>query len=155
MKLTVVRYSDNEESTLGLFFIDGKFICYTLEDEGRKVKVKGETRIPSGTYKVKLRTVGTHHSRYSKKFPDIHKGMLHVTGVPNFTNILIHIGNTDDDTMGCLLVGDSSISNVNQVGRINSSTVAYKKIYPLIAEEIIKGESVEISYIDEKGFLNL
>lgn len=149
MQLSVLRYSVNEESTLGLLFIDGVFACYTLEDEPRKAKIKGETRIPEGTYKVELRIIGTHHQKYLKKYPYMHLGMLHITGVPNFTNILIHIGNTDDDTDGCLLVGDSAISNVKQVGRINSSTIAYEKIYPKIAARLHNGEDVYITYHDE------
>ncbi len=149
MELTVLRYSSGEESTLGLFFIDKKFACYTLEDEYREKKVYGETRIPAGRYRVILRTAGSHHIRYKQKFPEFHKGMLHVTQVPNFSHILIHIGNTDDDTEGCLLVGESTYSNVKQIGRINSSTIAYKRIYPVIASAIENGDEVWIRYQDE------
>ena len=155
MQLTVLRYSVDKESTLGLLFIDRKFACYTLEDEPRKFKIKGETRIPEGTYPVELRKEGGHHARYSRKFPHMHLGMLHVTDVPNFTHILIHIGNTDDDTAGCLLVGNSSISNVKQEGRINSSTVAYENIYPKIATAIKRGEDVFITYHDEYKLKNI
>ncbi len=149
MELTVLRYASGEESTLGLLYIDKKFACYTLEDEHRDVKVMGETRIPAGRYQVKLRTEGSHHQRYMQKFPNIHKGMLHVTNVPDFKWILIHIGNDDDDTAGCLLVGDTSVSNINQDGRINNSTIAYKRIYPIIANEIAGGREVFITYLDE------
>lgn len=155
MQLSVLRYSASDESTLGLLFIDGKFECYTLEDEHRDIKVRSETRIPAGTYPVKLRKEGGHHARYSKKFPYFHLGMLHIRDVPNFKWILIHIGNTDDDTAGCLLVGDSAISNVNQEGRINSSTSAYEKIYPKVAERISRGEDVYITYYDETNLINL
>ncbi len=149
MELTVLRYASGEESTLGLLYIDKKFACYTLEDEHRDVKVMGETRIPAGRYQIKLRTEGLHHQRYKLKFPDIHKGMLHVTNVPNFQWILIHIGNDDDDTAGCLLVGDTSVSNINQDGRINNSTISYKRIYPIIVDEIPEGREVWITYLDE------
>ncbi|MCW3808138.1 DUF5675 family protein [Plebeiibacterium marinum] len=152
MELTVLRYSAGRDSTLGLLFVDGKFRCYTLEDEYRSIKVYGETRIPAGRYHLKLRTCGIHHARYQKKFPGFHKGMLHVTGVPNFTNILIHIGNDDDDTAGCLLVGESTISNVNLDGRVNQSTNAYKMVYPEIALAIENKEEVWITYMDEVIF---
>ena len=105
MKLTVLRYNSQDDFTQGLLFIDGKFECHTIEDEQRTVKVYSETAIPNGTYEVKLRTEGKFHQNYSSKFPLFHKGMLHVTNVPNFEYILIHIGNDDDDTAGCLLVG--------------------------------------------------
>ena len=155
MKVSVLRYSENGESTLGLMFINGKFVCYTLEDERREKKVMGETRIPAGTYKIKLRKEGGHHARYSKKFPGMHIGMLHITNVPNFEYILIHIGNNDDDTAGCLLVGNSSISNVNQDGRINSSTIAYETIYPKIALALNRGEQVDITFYDETNLTHI
>lgn len=155
MQLSVLRYSENGESTLGLLFINGKFECYTLEDEHQDIKVKSETRIQAGTYPVKLRTEGTHHKRYSEKFSDIHKGMLHVIDVPNFTNILIHIGNDDDDTAGCLLVGDTSINNLVAEGRINSSTIAYKRMYAKVSEALEKGEDVYITYYNEHNLINL
>lgn len=155
MRLTVLRYSVCDNTTLGLLFIDGKFECYTLEDEPREVKVKGSTRIPSGTYEIKLRTEGGHHQRYSQKFPEFHKGMLHVQDVPNFTWILIHIGNTDDDTEGCLLVGDSAVSNKDDKGRINSSTIAYKRMYQKVAEALERGEQVDITYHDEIKLKNI
>jgi len=138
MELDVVRYSHGKISTLGLFLIEEKFACYTLEDAFHVVKIPGETRIPNGRYPVKLRTVGGHHNRYSQKFPDIHKGMLHVINVPNYQYILIHIGNDDDDTEGCLLVGDKSMTNITSEGRIESSTIAYKRIYPPIAAAILR-----------------
>ena len=155
MQVSVLRYSENGESTLGLLFINGKFECYTLEDEHQDIKIKAETRIPAGTYQLKLRTEGTHHKRYAQKFPDIHKGMLQVMDVPNFTNILIHIGNDDDDTAGCLLVGDSSINNLVAPGRINSSTIAYKRMYTKIIKAMDNGEDVYITYYNEHNLINL
>jgi hypothetical protein len=147
MNVLVLRYSSHK-STLGLFIIDGKFACYTLEDAFHVVKIPGETRIPEGTYEITLRTFGGHHERYSQKFPEFHKGMLHVTNVPNYEHILIHIGNTDDDTEGCLLIGDSSMTNINSDGRIENSTIAYKRVYPIIANAIESGEQVLIKYRD-------
>lgn len=148
MELDVVRYSFSKSSTLGLFLVNKKFAAYTLEDAFHVVKIPGETMIPNGTYKVELRTWGGHHERYKQKFPGFHKGMLHITGVPNYEYILIHIGNTDDDTEGCLLIGDSSMSNIKAKGRIESSTIAYQRIYPGIANAIESGEDVFINYKD-------
>ena len=45
-KYEVLRFSSQEDSTLGMLFdvTDGrKFLCFTLEDEARDKKVKGET----------------------------------------------------------------------------------------------------------------
>jgi hypothetical protein len=146
MKLEVLRFNSQDDFTSGLLFdvTDGrKFLAYTLEDEYREEKVKGETRIPSGTYKITLRTTGGFHARYTKKYGSMHKGMLWVRDVPNFEYILIHTGNTDEHTAGCLLVGDTQ-----KDGFTGASTSAYKRIYPPIAEVLERGEEVTITYID-------
>jgi len=147
MELKVVRYSSSKESTLGLLFIDEQFACYTLEDEYRKVKVMGETRIPAGRYRIQLRTFGGHHWRYLKRYgANFHKGMLQVMDVPGFTDILIHKGNDDDDTAGCLLVGDSANNNQVKDGFIGSSTLAYNRIYPVVRDALLRGNEVVIEY---------
>ena len=160
MKLEVIRFSSGTDSTNGILLevieqgndIDGlwqqkKFLAYTLEDEQRDTKVFGETRIPNGDYKLGLRKVGGYHARYTKRFPHIHLGMLHVLDVPGFEYILIHCGNTDEHTAGCLLVGDSQENNlITKDGFIGKSTQAYKRIYPRIAEAIECGENVTITY---------
>ena len=160
MELEVIRFSSGTDSTNGILLetieqgneIDGswrqkKFLAYTLEDEYRDKKKYGETRIPNGTYKLDLRKTGGYHQKYSKRFKDIHIGMLHVTNVPGFEYILIHCGNTDEHTAGCLLVGDSQENNqITKDGFIGKSTQAYKRIYPRIAEAVDCGEEVTITY---------
>jgi hypothetical protein len=83
----------------------------------------------------------------------MHKGMLELQDVPNFKWILIHCGNTDENTAGCILVGDSQTSNlVQKDGFIGSSTNAYKTIYPSLATAAAKGElEIEIVDFDSKG----
>ena len=160
MELEVIRISSGTDSTNGILLesieqgneIDGcwkqrKFLAYTLEDEQRDKKVFGETRIPDGTYKLGLRKEGGYHQKYSKRFDDIHIGMLHVLDVPNFEYILIHCGNTDEHTAGCLLVGDSQENNqIKKDGFIGKSSQAYKRIYPRIASSLERGEKVIITY---------
>ena len=147
MKLEVLRYSSGDNDTLGVLFIDGKFSCYTLEDEYRTKKVYGETRIPNGTYKVKLKKFGGFHLKYVKRFGSkFHKGMLHIKNVPNFKYVLIHIGNKEDDTAGCLLVGNTSRQNITEIGFIGQSASAYRRIYPKIAEAIENKEKVNIIF---------
>ena len=152
MKLEVIRFSSQNDSTLGLLFDvthGRKFLCFTLEDEARDTKVMGETRIPAGIYDLKLRTEGGYHNRFLKKFgPTFHKGMIWVQNVPNFRWILWHTGNTDEDTAGCLLLGDSSQQNVSKGGFIGASNDAYKRVYPVIAEAILSGQRVRVKYID-------
>ena len=144
MELELLRISSQEDSTNGIF------LCYTLEDQHRETKVWGDTRIPAGTYRITLRTVGGHHSRYTSKYGKMHKGMLWLRDVPGFEYILIHVGNDDDDTAGCLLLGDSQKYNgkSNKNGFIGSSTTAYKRVYPEIAKVLDEGGSVNITIKD-------
>ena len=130
--------------------IPGKreFLAFTLEDQKQTQKVYGETRIPEGTYEIKLRTEGGFHQRYSAKFPTFHKGMLHLQDVPGFEYVLIHIGNTDDDTAGCLLVGEDAVGNQRTEGKILKSTSAYKRVYGHVAAALAAGERVYITYTD-------
>ena len=152
MKLEVIRFNKGVDSTNGILFdvTEGrKFLCYTLEDESREEKVYGETCIPEGEYTIQFRSEGGYHSKYSKRFADIHLGMLEVCDVPNFKYILIHCGNTDEDTAGCLLVGDTQENiNIKTGGFIGRSTTAYTRIYQDIAKAVAAGEVVSIVYRD-------
>ena len=74
--------------------------------------------------------------------------MIWVQNVPNFRWILWHTGNTDEDTAGCLLLGDSSQQNVSKGGFIGASNDAYKRVYPVIADAILSGQRVRVKYID-------
>lgn len=151
MKLEILRFNSSDDFTSGLLFdvTDNKrkFLCYTLEDQAQTTKVYGETRIPAGTYNLTLRTEGGFHTRYLAKFGgEFHKGMIYVNEVPNFEYILWHIGNTDDDTAGCLLLGKTQQANF-----IGSSGDAYKDVYPKVRDAILYGEKVTATYIDYDG----
>jgi len=149
MKLKLVRISSQADSTNGILYINNEFACYTLEDEQRKIKVKGETAIPLGIYEIKFRKVGGFHTKYADRFKSMHKGMLELQNVPDFEYILIHCGNTDEHTAGCILVGDSQENNVLlKDGFIGKSTQAYSRIYPKIATALLNNEKVEIEIID-------
>jgi hypothetical protein len=159
MNIDVKRFADNNDTSLGIFFIDGVFETFTVEDQEQKGdKVKGETRVPNGTYQISLREQGGYHNRYTKKYGSMHKGMLCIHNKPDwvlenngktFQYILIHTGNTDEHTMGCLLLNDA-VSAKTFTG--SSSVDAYKRVYPKIAKALKSGEKVTITYTDiEEG----
>tara|TARA_R110002012_G_scaffold33951_2_gene98777 strand:+ start:188 stop:787 length:600 start_codon:yes stop_codon:yes gene_type:complete len=156
MKYEVLRTSSGKDSTSGLLFEVSQnkrtFLAYTLEDEQRDVKVWGETRIPAGTYKLKLRTEGGFHNKYASKYGNFHKGMIHVQDVPGFEYILWHTGNTDEHTAGCLIMGNTQTNNrIAKDGFIGSSVDAYKFVYPRVVSAIEAGIDVEVEYIDFDG----
>jgi hypothetical protein len=151
MDIDIIRYNGKEDFTDGLFLINGEFQVHTLEDEYRTKKVFGETRIPEGRFRVELRTEGGFHQRYLKKYgDDFHHGMLWIKDVPNFEYVLIHIGNDDEDTAGCILVGMTN--SADDAGFIGGSSKAYKKIYPIIRDAIMKGEDVYINVYNNIKF---
>jgi Family of unknown function (DUF5675) len=158
MQIKVERYKKTKDYTLGKLYINGVLNCYTVEDEIRAVKVKGETAIPEGTYKLALRD----SPKFSKTFKVMDKGftieqsnsgnsnlpdhkLIWVKDVPGFEYVLIHWGNTDKDTEGCLIVG-SSIAIFDGREGVASSKTAYGKIYPIIVKAISSGEEVTITY---------
>lgn len=154
MRLELYRFSSQNESTLGILYIvndetnQKDFLCFTLEDQKREVKVYGETRIPKGTYQIEYRKKGGYHNKYSKRFPSIHRGMLEIRDVPNFTHILLHCGNTDDDTDGCLLVGNVVSQNITKDGFLGQSTDCYKRIYPILADILDTQKHLSIKIIN-------
>ena len=135
MKLELKRFSSQSDTTLGILFVDGEFECFTLEDEYRADKIKGETRIPAGTYKVEKREVLSGLTKkYRSKYPwfDFH---FMLQDVPDFQYVYIHIGNDDDHTDGCLLVSDAVKSNrFDENNNLSSSGPAFKRLYQKMSE---------------------
>lgn len=146
MKIEVDRFVSDNDATISHISINGSFVCFGLEDEFRATKVVDETRIPTGKYQVLLRTAGKHHLQYKDQFPDIHRGMLHIQDVPGFEFILIHCGNTQADTSGCLLVGTGAITDKGNMS-ISSSRIAYRQFYLLVVDAALN-ENLEIEYFD-------
>jgi hypothetical protein len=141
MDLLLKLEKEAADWTISKLLINGAFQCFVLEDEARTVKVRGETRIPAGRYRILLRKEGGFHERYSKRFGTMHVGMLWLQDVPGFQFILIHLGNTDEDTDGCLLLGQQ----MNAAGSVTGSERAYRSAYPKIAAAIQRGEEVWIT----------
>ena len=157
VRFEVIRFASTPASTAGALyrvhgpdFFKREFLCFTLEDEYREVKVPGSTRIPAGEYILKLREFGGHHRRYSLRFPDFHRGMIELVtdDRPDWSDVLLHIGNTEDDTAGCLLVGDRCDRRSYKF-RILQSTVAYRRVYQEIIREMAgNGHPIRMNIVD-------
>jgi hypothetical protein len=113
MVITVKRLYKTENSTIGELLIDGIFECFTLEDKERPVKIKSETAIPKGTYRVII----NESNRFKRLLPLL-------IDVPNFEGVRIHSGNSNHDTEGCILVGQTR--NKNYIGQ---SRKAFDKLF--------------------------
>lgn len=142
MKLSLKRIFLGDTYTIGKLYIDGTYFCDTLEDKVRdlnkngkfdngETKVYGETAIPYGTYKVVV--------NYSPKFK---RDLPLLENVPHFEGIRIHRGNTPQDTLGCILVGENKVK-----GKVINSTPYEIEITKKLKEAQIKGETNTIEVI--------
>lgn len=144
MKLTLNRRFKAPEYTIGDLYIDGQWFCNTLEDTDRDLsqdmlltyiqnkKIKSQTAIPTGTYKVDMDTVSPKYSNYSK-YPyakQFSAKMPRLLNVKGFEGILIHAGNTQKDTDGCILVGINKVK-----GQVINSQATWKKLMSVLLKD--------------------
>ena len=107
VEMKIVRYEEQPLRCFGRMYINGNYVCDTLEDTdrhledyldnielGKKKKIYGKTAIPLGTYPIKYELWAKHNNYYPW-----------VKNVPFFSGILIHGGVTENHSLGCILVG--------------------------------------------------
>ena len=135
MELKLKRIAKRDTYTIGRLFIDCKYFCDTLEDKVRdlskEAKVKGQTAIPTGRYKVFL----TYSPRFKRILPLL-------DNVPQFTGVRIHRGNTAKDTEGCILVGYN-----REVGKVLDSAVTEQRLMAVLQNAVNKGEQIFITIV--------
>lgn len=144
----IIRVAEGKQSTLSQLYIDDIFQCYLLEDKIRDVKIPKQTAIPKGNYTLRLNTWGGMNAEYRQKFPKLHKGMIEINGLPNFSFVYIHIGNTYRQTAGCPLCG-FGFEMVNGDYQVLRSKDAYQMIYPkllALAQKTQNGISIENNF---------
>ena len=135
MEIVVKRIAKRETYTIGHLYLDGVRFCDTCEDADRGLrqdmplsvvkakKKKGITAIPTGRYRV---TLGIQSPRFKEKaaYKFCNGYLPRLINVPAYDGVLIHIGNTANDTDGCILVGKNT-----QVGKVLESTATFKALY--------------------------
>lgn len=138
MELKLKRIARKATYTIGRLYVDGQRFCDTIEDTDRGLsqslplsynkskKKHGITAIPVGKYRV---TLDVQSPRFSKKKQyEFCKGYLpRLVNVPAFDGVLIHIGNTANDTEGCILVGENK-----EVGKVLNSTATFHRLYDVL-----------------------
>lgn len=153
MNIQLFRYSGCDDSTLGILYVNGRFECYTLEDEFREFKIDGETRIPAGRYLVEPRKVLSPKTKaYRSKYSwfDWH---YQLKDVPGFDYVYIHVGNEENETDGCILVGDAASSNKKVRGKVLDSRSAFETLYYKMRSAYSRGEIIKINVYDEDRIL--
>lgn len=153
MELRLNRRYKGPKYTIGNLYIDDIYFCDTLEDIDRGItsstsledisrkKVYGQTAIPTGTYKVNLNVVSPKFKDRSWAKPYGGK-VPRLINVPGFEGVLIHPGNTDSDTSGCILVGKNTV-----VGKVMESTITFNGLMKKLLEAKAKGESIQINIV--------
>jgi len=150
--LDLVRLASGSGSTVGILYIDGRPVGFTIEDEYRFEKVKGETRIAAGEYPILLRKEGEMLKKYQIKFKGImdHPGMLELQGVQGFQFVYIHFGNFEKETDGCILVNrGATLDPVLGGGYGLDSVSCYQEVYKKLLPVLLRGEPVKIRIRDE------
>ena len=141
MKLLLKRIAKNSTYTIGKLYIDGEYFCDTLEDTDRgltsetsfekimKTKVYGKTAIPTGTYKVNMRTISPKFKNrgWAKPYGGVVPRLIDTVG---FEGVLIHVGNSPEDTLGCILVGKNTIK-----GKVTNSTSTFHSLMKKLLED--------------------
>lgn len=136
MNLRLVRRFKGETYTIGSLSVNGEKFCDTLEDRvrdlaGGESKVPGETAIPEGRYRVIV-----------NRSPKFGRDLPRLLDVPQFEGVLIHRGNTDKDSSGCILVGENKVK-----GKVINSTPYEEKLVALCKAALAEGETIEIEVV--------
>lgn len=136
MELTLKRIHKGKDYTIGELYINGVFLCHTLEDKVRLLnsyedKIYGETAIPIGRYKIIL--------SYSNHFKMI---LPEILNVDFFKYIRMHAGNDKSHTEGCVLVGECK--NIKE-GKIYNSKKTLKKLMDILKPANDNGEEIHIT----------
>ena len=131
MKIIVKHIFSNDSYSIGKMSVDGEYLCNTLEDPQRPVKIAGRTGIPNGIYKVVL----SNSFRFKKVLPEIQN-------VPGFVGVRIHAGNTAEDTEGCILVGFNT-----EKGRLTKSREAFYSLMELLHGAKARKEEITLEVI--------
>ena len=147
MKLLLKRIAKRDTYTIGKLYIDDKYFADTLEDTDRgltnsmsreqiaKIKVYGETAIPTGTYNIDMNTVSAKFKNRSWASP--YKGKIpRLRNVPGYEGVLIHPGTTSKDTLGCILVGKNTSK-----GMITQSQATFHQLMSVLT----KGTNITIT----------
>ena len=141
MELRLERKYRNNNYCIDKLYINGKQFSDVLEDPDRgltdnmsleeikKIKIKGNTCIPYGTYNITI----TYSPRFKKNLPLLNN-------VKGFDGIRIHSGNKPQDTEGCLLPGFNKVK-----GQVINSKVTTDKLIAQIQQAFNKGEKVTIT----------
>lgn len=145
MNILIDRKYKKSTYTIGNLYIDGKWFCNTMEDVDRglddsmnvsiinSIKQSSITAIPTGTYEL---TLNVASPKYSKRafYKTLCDGKVpRLLNVKGFEGILIHCGNTAEDSSGCILVGLNKVK-----GKVVESQDTFTRLYKILKDASMK-----------------
>lgn len=145
MKLKLKRIFKGDKYTIGHLYINNIYFCDTLEDKVRNLpkepKVYGETAIPAGIYEIDMNTVSPKFKNrsWAKKWGGI---VPRLKNVPYFDGVLIHVGNSSEDSLGCILIGDNQV-----VGGLVNSIIQFNRLMQRLVDAKKRKEPITIEII--------
>lgn len=151
MELKLKRIALRDTYTIGRLYVDNHYFCDTCEDRVRDInkdgdlndagegKVYGKTAIPYGRYEI---TMKVQSPKYSQRASYAWcKGYLpRLLNVPHFEGILMHGGNSAEDSCGCLLVGENKVK-----GRVINSMATLKRLVSILKYASDNNEKIWIT----------
>ena len=136
MELILKRIALRSEYTIGKLYVNGEYVCDTIEDSVRdldkdgkfangEVKIPGKTAIPYGRYEITMKVKSPKYSNFSKySWAKKYDGYLpRLLNVPHFDGVLIHVGNSALDSEACVLVGENKV-----VGKVINSVNTFRRL---------------------------
>lgn len=115
---TMLRVERTDEGIISAYILDGQLFCYALEHP--------HLHAPSGVYICKF--------EYSPKFE---RKLYELKDVQGYTEIKHHVGNTMEDTEGCILLGEYSGIYKNKRAVLNSRTTINRLHKALDGEDLL------------------
>ena len=154
MKVKIERKYKKDTYTIGNLYVNGVWFCNTLEDKDRglrqnmsseeisKIKVYGETAIPSGNYVVRMDIVSPKYQGVKWYKDNFNGRMPRLESVKGFIGVLIHPGNSALDSNGCILVGMNKAK-----GKVLESRATFLKLWKLFEEARKRKETVYLEIV--------
>lgn len=151
MELKLKRIALRGTYTIGKLYVDGIYVSDTLEDKVRDLnkdgdlngagegKVYGKTAIPYGRYEITMKVQSPKYSQRAS-YAWCNGYLPRLLNVPHFDGILIHAGNTAEDSAGCVIVGENKV-----VGRVINSMATLKRLVSILKHASDNGEKIWIT----------
>lgn len=131
LHILITRNWRKTDYTVGRLYVNGTQLCNSIEDTDRrlfqgqplseilKIKVKGKTAIPTGTYRIRV-----------TESPKFKRPLIEVVDVPGFSGIRIHALNSAEESEGCIGPGLNTAP-----GRVTDSRKYENILTDMVAKE--------------------